>query len=135
MLLSAPVLASQERAVSPVQKTKASETLPASLEERFQDCIYNVDCEPAERLNLLVKVSTEMQQAAQAMKQACAENDYKLCIGSKSQPTLRWYKMYNYSWEIMNSLEGTELTEEAFPIPPQEQEPQPSPDWYQVYNQ
>jgi hypothetical protein len=105
-----------------------------TLSERFDTCMSNPDCAPSERMNLLVKVSSELQKAAEAMNQNCINKNYRSCIGPKSPGTLQWYKMHSYLAEIADSLEGSGMTEQDLPsLPPEDKKiEQQWPNWYQA---
>lgn len=112
---------------------RAENRMP-TLSERFDNCMNDPACEPAERMSILVQVSTELKKSADTMRQNCIDKNYKSCIGPKSPGTLQWYKMYGYLAELADSLEGSGMSERQGPgLPPEDRKIEPQwPSWYQA---
>lgn len=84
-----------------------------ALNERFTECINNINCSTQIRLQIIQEEADAMNDHFQKVHQACADANFQNCASKQNDEIQAWFTAQNNAQELMRSVQGQDTTAKA----------------------
>jgi hypothetical protein len=84
-----------------------------ALNERFTECINNINCSTQVRLQIIQEETDAMNDHFQKIHQTCADANFQNCASKQNDDIQGWFSAQNNAQELMRSVQGQDPTAQA----------------------